>query len=393
MAAVDDTIPITSKALVARGPFSQGKWSIEDVTLRALKPDEVVVEIVASGICHTDLHCGNTPDDQGVPAVYYPRVLGHEGSGYVRRVGSAVTGVAPGDPVLLSFSYCGSCHVCRTGPPSHCKTFFDINFMGEPVFSQPNEGGKPTIGGRFFGQSSFAKHTIVSDKCIVNVAGLGLDRDDLKLLAPLGCGLQTGSGTVVNVLKAGVEDEIAVVGMGGVGLAAVMAAKNQGCKSIIGIDRVQSRLDLAKSLGATHVINTSTLPASSSDDELVAAVLAATTDNLGATVSIDTSAHPPLVAAQIAFTRYMGRVVQVGTGMPDAHLSLHMQSFMVSGKQYFGAVQGHSRPRDYIPRMIAWWRDGVFPVEKLVQFFDVADFKSAVDVMGNGSVVKPIIVW
>ncbi|KAB2572129.1 Geraniol dehydrogenase [Lasiodiplodia theobromae] len=399
MAAVDDTSPITTQALVSRGPFSQGKWAVEDVTLRALKPDEVVVEIVASGICHTDLHCGNTPDDKGVPAVYYPRVLGHEGSGYVRRVGSAVTGVAPGDPVLLSFSYCGTCHVCRTGPPSHCKTFFEINFMGEPVFSD-NAGGKeggegqqqgnPTIGGRFFGQSSFAKHTVVSDKCVVNVAGLGLERDDLKLLAPLGCGLQTGSGTIVNVAKCGKDDEVAVVGMGGVGLAAVMAAKNQGCKNIIGIDRVQSRLDLAKSLGATHVINTSTF---TSNADLVAAVRAASSNGHGATVSIDTSAHPPLVAAQIDFTRYMGKVIQVGTGMPDAHLSIHMQSFMVSGKQYFGAVQGHSRPAEYIPQMIKWWRDGVFPVEKLVQFFDIADFESAVNVMGSGSVVKPIIVW
>lgn len=342
----------------------------------------------------------------------------------MRRVGSAVKGVAPGDPVLLSFSYCGTCHVCRTGPPSHCKTFFEINFMGEPVFSD-NTGGKeggegqqqgnPTIGGRFFGQSSFAKHTVVSDKCVVNVAGLGLERDDLKLLAPLGCGLQTGSGTIVNVAKCGKDDEVVVVGMGGVGLAAVMvssgplivylprtrlyfmltrkcvqAAKNQGCKTIIGIDRVQSRLDLAKALGATHVINTSTL---TSNADLVAAVLAASSDGHGATVSIDTSAHPPLVAAQIDFTRYMGKVIQVGTGMPDAHLSIHMQSFMVSGKQYFGAVQGHSRPAEYIPQMIKWWREGVFPVEKLVQFFDIADFESAVNVMGSGSVVKPIIVW
>ncbi|KAL1628319.1 hypothetical protein SLS54_001892 [Diplodia seriata] len=359
MAAADDTSPITTKALVARGPFSQGKWAVKDVTLRALKTDELVVEIIASGICHTDLHCGNTPDDQGVPAVYYPRVLGHEGSGYVRRVGSAVTGVAPGDPVLLSFSYCGNCHVCRTGPPSHCKTFFDINFMGEPVFfpaaaDEAKGGDDPSIGGRFFGQSSFAKHTIVSDKCVVNVAGLGLERDDLKLLAPLGCGLQTGSGTVVNVIDAREDDEIAVVGMGGVGLAAVMA---------------------------------------DDDDPLISAILAATTDRLGPTACVDTSAHPPLVAAQLAATRYMGRVVQVGTGMPDARLSIHMQSFMVSGKQYLGAVQGHCRPRDHVPRMIRWWRDGAFPVERLVAFFDVVDFAEAVEVMGKGGVVKPIIVW
>ncbi|KAL1621349.1 hypothetical protein SLS56_009235 [Neofusicoccum ribis] len=384
-----DTAPITSRALVSRGPFSQGQWAIEDVTLRELKPDELVVEIVASGICHTDLHCGDTPADAGVPAVYYPRVLGHEGSGYAVRVGSAVTGVAPGDPVLLSFSYCGACHVCRTGPPSHCKTFFDINFMGEPAFVEPGGGGaEATIGGRFFGQSSFAKHTIVSDKCVVNVRGLGLERADLKLLAPLGCGLQTGSGTVINVAKAGADDAVAVVGMGGVGLAAVMAAKNQKCKAIIGIDRVESRLELAKSLGATHVINTSSM----SIPELVEAVRAAS-DGLGATVSIDTSAHPPLVAAQIEFTRYMGKIIQVGTGMPDANLSIHMQSFMVSGKQYFGAVQGHSRTKDYIPQMIKWWKYGIFPVEKLVQFFDISDFESAVKVMGNGSVVKPIIVW
>ncbi|EKG12384.1 hypothetical protein MPH_10501 [Macrophomina phaseolina MS6] len=391
MTTSDDTTPITSRALVSRGPFSEGKWSLEPVTLRPLQPSEVVVEIVASGICHTDLHCGDTPADQGVPAVYYPRVLGHEGSGYVLRTGPAVTTCAPGDPVL-SFSHCGTCHVCKTGPPSHCMSFFDINFMGDPVFHSPSSSSSPssppTIGGRFFGQSSFAQHTIVSDKCVVNVKGMGLERDDLKLLAPLGCGLQTGSGTVVNVARAGPGDCVAVVGMGGVGLAAVMAAKNQGCKAIIGIDRVEARLELARALGATHVINSASL----STPELVAAVRSAS-EGLGATVSIDTSAHPPLVAAQIEFTRYMGRVIQVGTGMPDANLSIHMQSFMVSGKQYFGAVQGHSRTKEYIPQMIKWWREGIFPVEKLVKFFDVSDFESAVKVMGNGSVVKPIIVW
>lgn len=280
--------------------------------------------------------------------------------------------------------------------------------MGEPTFLEAG-GSSSSIGGRFFGQSSFAKHTIVSEKCVVNVQGMGLVRDDLKLLAPLGCGLQTGSGTVINVAKAGEDDAIAIVGMGGVGLAAVMvtnhapslnvlllfvradrvqAARNQKCKAIIGIDRVESRLELAKSLGATHVINTASL----STLELVQAVWDAS-DGLGATVSIDTSAHPPLVAAQIEFTRYMGKIIQVGTGIPNANISIHMQSFMVSGKQYFGAVQGHSRPKDYIPQMIKWWKQGVFPVEKLVQFFDISDFESAVKVMGNGSVVKPVIVW
>lgn len=258
--------------------------------------------------------------------------------------------------------------------------------MGEPAFTDEQSGGP--VGGRFFGQSSFARHTVVSDKSVVSVAGLGLSRDDLRLLAPLGCGLQTGSGTVVNVARAGPDDAVAVVGMGGVGLAAVMAARNQGCRTIVGVDRVPARLELARALGATHVFDAGAM----STEALVAAVRGAA-DGLGVTVSIDTSAHPPLVAAQVQFSRYMAKIIQVGTGMPDANLTLHMQSFMVSGKQYFGAVQGHSRTKEYIPKMIQWWKEGIFPVEKLVKFFDFKDFENAVKVMGQGDVVKPIMVW
>lgn len=309
------------------------------------------------------------------------RANNYSGSGYVVRTGGAVKHVQAGDPVLLSFSYCGECYVCTSGPPSHCTKFFDINFMGEPVF----EGG---IGGRFFGQSSLARHSVVSDKCVVNVAGLGLSRDDLKLLAPLGCGLQTGSGTVVNVAKAGPQDCVTIAGMGGVGLAAVIAAKNQKCKAIIGVDRVESRLELAEQLGATHVINTTGM-----DMAQVAEKIRAASDGLGSTVSIDTTAFPALVSAQVEATRYMGKIIQVGTGMPDANLSLHMQSFMVSGKHYFGAIQGHSNTREYIPEMIKWWRNGDFPVEKLVTFFEYGNFMEALQAMGSGDAIKPVIVW
>ncbi|KAK8190413.1 alcohol dehydrogenase [Phyllosticta capitalensis] len=380
-----------TQALVSRGPFSEGKWAIEDVTLREPRENEVVVEIVASGICHTDLHCGDTRDDKGVPAVFYPRVLGHEGSGYVTQVGSAVTSVRPGDAVLLSFTYCGTCHVCQTGPPSHCTRFFEVNFVGEPVFSPAggDSSSSNSIHGRFFGQSSFAKHTVVSSKSVVNVSPLNLSRADLQLLAPLGCGLQTGSGTVTNVAQAGPGDSIAILGMGGVGLAAVMAAKLRGCEAIVGIDRVPSRLALAKSLGATHTIDTSGM----SPEQVSAAIREASPGGLGVTVAIDTSASPALVAALLDGTRYMGSVIQVGTGMPEARLSLHMQSFMVSGKTYRGAVQGHCRTGESVPQMVKWWREGVFPVEKLVRFWDVKDFEKAVAEMGKGEVVKPILVW
>lgn len=297
------------------------------------------------------------------------------------EIGSAVTKVKPGDAVLLSFSFCGDCYVCKAGTPSHCIKFFDINFMGEPVF----EGG---IGGRFFGQSSLARHSVVSDKCVVNVASLGLSREDLRLLAPLGCGLQTGSGTVIKVAQTGPNDCVTVTGMGGVGLAAVIAAKNIGCKVIVGIDRVEARLQLALSLGATHVINTTGL-----EMPQVVAKIREAAEGLGSTISIDTSAHPPLVAALVEASRYMAKIIQVGTGMPQSTLDLHMQSFMVSGKQYFGAVQGHANTQEYIPQMIQWWRDGKFPIERLIQFFPYEDYAKAMEAMGSGQVIKPVIVW
>ncbi|KAK8131658.1 hypothetical protein PG984_008096 [Apiospora sp. TS-2023a] len=359
--------PVKSRALVARGPFSESKWAMEEVTLREIREDEVLVEMVASGLCHTDLHCGDTPDDKGVPGVYYPRVLGHEGSGYVQQVGSAVTHVKPGDPVLLSFTHCGHCHVCKTGPVSHCTSFFKINFMGDPVFtpstSQPNQ---QTLGGQFFGQS----------------------------WPPFGCGLLTGSGTVANVAKAGPEDAIAIMGMGGVGLAAVMAAKRLGCRQIIGVDRIQSRLDLAKKLGATHTIDTTHLAgvSDSGSSDLVDAIRRAA-DDLGPTVSIDASGHQPLVMAAVEATRHMGKIIQVGAGMPDAVVKLPMQAWMDTGKSYFGAVMGQCDTAEYIPRMIRWWKDGEFPFEELVQSFSFDDWEAAIESMIKGTVVKPIMVW
>lgn len=309
----------------------------------------------------------------------------------MQQVGSAVTHVQPGDPVLLSFTHCGHCHVCKTGPASHCTSFFKINFMGAPVFHpSPSQPDRQTLGGQFFGQSSFAQHTIASGKSVVNVGGLGLTRDDLKILAPFGCGVLTGSGTVANVAKAGPEDAMAIMGMGGVGLAAVMAAKRAGCRQIIGVDRIPARLDLAKKLGATHTIDTTHLAGSGSD--LVDAIRRAA-DDLGPTVAIDASGHQPLVMAAVEATRYMGKIIQVGAGMPDAVVALPMQAWMGTGKQYFGAVMGQCVTAEYIPRMIQWWKDGEFPFETLVQSFSFDDWEAAIESMIKGTVVKPIMVW
>lgn len=387
---------------MSRGPNKEGKWSIEEVTLRPIKDDELVVEMVASGICTdpkpceqvlmltihigaTDSHFADSPPQE--PFWVYPRVVGHEGSGYVKEVGKDVTVAKPGDPVLLSFDCCTKCALCKSGSPSYCLDFNPMNFLGNECFSTSD--GKTDIFGRFFGQSSFASLSIVSERSVVNAKDLIKNDDELKLFAPLGCGIQTGSGTVVNVAQAKPDDSIAVIGLGGVGLSAIMAAKLRGVKTIIGIDRMSERIALAKELGATHGVDTTGVDDLSS---IVPKVQESTPHNIGPTITIDTTGLSSLVEAGIAFTAPKGRIIQVGTG--EGEVKVPMIPFMCSGKTYLGSIEGSSIPRDYVPQMVKWYREGNFPLEKMVKFYKAEDFKKGLEDMQKGAdAVKPVIVW
>ena len=248
---------------------------------------------------------------------------------------------------------------------------------------------EPSIYGAFFGQSSFASTTIVTERSVVNVKGLVVNEDELKLFAPLGCGIQTGSGTIVNVAEARETDSVVIVGLGGVGLSGIMGARIRGCKRIIGIDRVASRLELARELGATHVIDTSKLEKL---EDVVQAVRDAT-DGLGAHVAMDTTGFLPLIKHAVEFTRQKGKIIQVGSAPFEAELELPIFAFMVSGKQYIGAVEGDSRPEEYVPQMIRWYREGRFPVDKLVKVMKAEDWNQAIEEMHEGSTIKPVITW
>jgi Zn-dependent alcohol dehydrogenase len=311
------------------------------------------------------------------------------GSGYVEKVGSKVTVAAPGDPVLLSFASCTTCQICKSGHPSHCTQAGALNFLGEKIFQDANASStstSPTIQGSFFGQSSFASLTIANETSVVNAKTLIKSEDELKLFAPLGCGIQTGSGTIWNVAKAGPEDTVAIMGLGGVGLSGIMAAKICGCKTIIGIDRVESRLKLAKEMGATHVINTTDTP------DLLTAVRDLT-DGLGTSITMDTTGLLSLIKTGVEFTRIRGQYVQIGTTPMDAKLEIEVFKFMVSGKRFIGAVEGDVTPSEYLPRMINWYREGRFPVDKMVKLFKAEDFMEAIGEMGAGGCVKPVITW
>ncbi|WPH02230.1 Hypothetical protein R9X50_00508600 [Acrodontium crateriforme] len=377
----------TTKAIVCHDTHANGGWKLEEVTVREPGEGELLVEMVATGVCHTDVLIGGIPGG-AAPIAFYPRVLGHEGSGYVRKVGAGVTVAKEGDPVLLSFAFCNDCIVCKDGQPAHCGEFTPLNFGGPFNVFGKKEGGEADIGGVFFGQSSFANLSVVKECSVVNVKDTVTTKEDLQLFAPLGCGIQTGSGTVINAAQATEKDDIVIMGLGGVGLSAIMGAKIQGCKTIIGVDRVASRLTLAQELGATHIIDGSKL----GDKSLGDAIKDLTGGN-GPSITIDTTGVPALIKQGVEFTRNKGKIIQVGSPPFDFKLDLDLFSFMVTGKQFMGAVEGHSFPPVYVPKMIQWYREGRFPIDKLTKLMPLADYDKALAEMHDGTTIKPILTF
>ena len=349
----------------------------------------IIILTASQGVCHTDVLIGSLPNG-AAPIAFYPRVLGHEGSGYVREVGAGVTVAKKGDPVLLSFAFCQSCASCDAGFNSHCNTFNELNFGTQPnVFGAKDDSSNPTIPGAFFGQSSFASLSIVRECSVVNASSLVSSKEELQLLSPLGCGVQTGTGTVVNVAKADKTDIVCVLGLGGVGLSAIMGAKIQNARRIIGVDRVASRLSLAKEMGATHVIDSSKL---AEGQTLVEAVREAS-EGLGPTVTVDTTGVPALIKASIEFARNRGKVIQVGSAPFDFKLELPVFDFMVRGIQYIGAIEGQAFPVDFVPKMVQWRKEGRFPVDKMMKLLPADKFEEALHEMHDGTTIKPILCW
>ena len=215
---------MTSKT-VARAAICSGReepFAIADIELDALRDDEVQVRIVACGICHTDM----AVRDAQLP-VPLPIVLGHEGAGIVEEVGAGVTSVRPGDRVVMSFNSCGSCPSCAVDAPTYCYEFYPNNWSGQRADGSPVlfREGEP-LNGNFFGQSAFATKAIAHERNVVRVPDM-MENVDLANLAPLGCGLMTGAGAVLNAMKVRAGLPIAIWGAGTVGMAAMSTAEQK----------------------------------------------------------------------------------------------------------------------------------------------------------------------
>lgn len=276
-----------------------------------------------------------------MPVGSYPAVLGHEGAGTVRRIGSGVKNksLKEGDTVLLSFSNCQTCSACKDERNGACLSMTDINFGGarglDPTTSPISLPDGTPLRGQFFGQSSFSKLAVVSERSVVKYdAGM----EDLPFLAPLGCGYLTGAGSVFNVLRPKKYSKFVVLGMGAVGLAALFAAKAEGVEKVIAVDIVDEKLELAKSLGATHAINTKNVP---DLESALRDLFPAGVDRV-----LDTTGVRVVQQACLNALAHEGALAFVGVSRPGNTLEIDPLKFMINCNRVIGMIEGEANPAE-----------------------------------------------
>ncbi|GAB3197328.1 NAD(P)-dependent alcohol dehydrogenase [Nocardioides hungaricus] len=365
---------VTAAVVRTRG----GPFVPEIIDLAAPRPDEVLVRIVACGVCATDLHIRG--QEYPVPL---PVVAGHEGAGVVEEVGAAVDDLAVGDQVLLSYPFCGACPSCRAGNRPYCRDGFALSFGGSRLDGTNalrfrGEATTPVLHGHIFQQSSFATHAVAPARSAVRVAPTA----DLTTLAPLGCGVQTGAGTVLNALRVRPGSSVGVLGVGSVGLSAVMAAVVAGAESIVAVDRRPPRLDIARQLGATDVVD-------STSGELVDQLK--TLADGGLDYIVDTTAQPDVLSDALQATAMTGTVALVGGAPTGTRVSLDMNT-LLNGRTVRGVIQGDSNPREFLPRLIDLHETGCLPLERLITHYEFSDIEQAVRDMADGAAIKPVLL-
>ena len=352
-----------------------GPFSLQTVEIDDPGQGEVLIKLTATGICHTDglARHGDLPFP-------LPGVLGHEGAGVVAAVGPGVTEVAEGDGVVIGWPSCGQCRNCRNGQPRSCLRLGEAvaggGRLGGGGSALHRDSGEP-LHSHFFGQSSFATHSLTTAASVVKVPE-GLP---LELMGPLACGLSTGAGAVFNEARPGAGDRIVVFGVGTVGLAVVMAARNSPATTIIAVDRHESRLALATELGATHTVNATT-------NDPVAAV----NDICGgpADISFECTGVIGVVRQAADSVGMRGTCYLIGGAPAEAEFTLdHISTLW--GKRIVGILGGSGRSDQLIPAVMDLYAQGRFPFDRLVTFFDFEQVAEALAASYAGEVIKPIL--
>lgn len=352
-----------------------GELVLRTIDVEEPNADEVLIEISACGICHTDLVIRD-----GALPVPMPVVLGHEGAGHVISIGDAVTNVAVGDPVILSYSSCGNCSACSSHQAPYCQEFVPRNFGaaradGSTAFSS---NGKK-IHSHFFGQSAFSTHVVAPTRNIVKAPS----DIPLEILAPLGCGIQTGAGSILNELNVHAGSSVLIMGAGAVGMSAIMAARIAGAETIIALDLSTTRLELALELGASHIFV--------SDQRSVSQLLDSINIS-GVDYILDTTGVPALVNDAVSSLNIRGTIGLSAAYPHEQMMEIDFSTAMLNGQRVQGIVEGSAVPQDFLPKLISYYRQGVFPFDRLIEHFPFADINNAIEACESGDAIKPVLL-
>lgn len=358
-------------AVLSRDPAAP--FSVEPIELDAPRDDEILVRVLAAGICHTDLV------NRVLGKADRPVLLGHEGAGVVETVGAGVTSVAPGDHVVLTFRRCGACPNCAAGRPAYCRNSTALNHFGR----RADGSARITAGGArvrdgFFGQSSFAGYALATEDNTVVVD----PAVDPAVAAGFGCGFQTGAGAVLNVLRPAAGSWLAIYGGGAVGSAALLAARTiPGVRTVV-VETAAARRELARELGADAVVDPGEVDTVTAIRDL--------TDG-GPAHAVDTTGVPAVLGAAFAALDIGGTVVAVGLGAGVPPIDL--REMVLQGKSVRGCLEGDAEPKTFIPELLDLYGRGLLPVHRLVTRFPHTDITAALAAQRAGTVIKPVLTW
>ncbi len=347
--------------------------AVEDLALPALAPGQVRVRVAASGVCHSDLSVA-----RGAIPGRLPAVLGHEGAGEVVAVAADVTTVAPGDHVILSWVVpCRRCFFCLRGRTELCEHGMDHAFAGPYAHGR---GGEEVFS--TFGTATFGEETIVPAAAAVPID----PAFPLDLAALVGCGVVTGIGSVLHSARVQPGESVAIIGCGGVGLAAVQGARLAGGSPIIAIDRVPAKLELARRCGATDTIDASAL-------DPIAAVRART-ENRGADHAVEVVGSPATINTAFGAARRGGTVTLVGAAAMGATVEFGAMSLMVDAKTVRGCVYGSTDPARDFPEMLRLHTAGKIDLSLLVSdHIGVEGIDDAFAAMERGETARRIVMF
>ncbi len=352
--------------------------TVEDVELMEPGPGEVLVRMVAAGVCHSDWSVL-----QGKIPIPVPAVLGHEGAGIVERVGPGVTSVSPGDKVIISWRpHCGRCFYCVTGRPILCDEATRARFQGT-LFdgtTRFKKDGRPVH--HMAMAATFAEYTVIPETGAIKV------RPDapLEKVAVVGCAVITGVGAVTTTANVEVGATVAIFGCGGVGLSAVQGAVLCGASKIIAVDILDSKLELAGRLGATHLVN--------AGREDPVARIREITGGTGVDYAFEVIGNPDVMARAFEATRRGGTCVIVGVADRQARLSVSPFDLVLQEKRILGSLYGSLRPAVDIPRLVDLCLEGRIKLEPLItRQVGLSDLNDAFDRLIRGEAVRSIVTF